>query len=78
MNRESRTATITVQRTRRTWPRIPWKKLSRPARDWWPLQMARELDDAILCLRTNELELGLWIFKTAGNPEAVLATDAFI
>jgi benzoyl-CoA-dihydrodiol lyase len=43
---------------------------------WWPLQMARELDDAILSLRTNELELGLWIMKTAGNAEAVLEIDA--
>jgi len=45
---------------------------------WWPLQMARELDDAILSLRTNELELGLWILKTAGNPDAVLAIDEFL
>jgi len=45
---------------------------------WWPLQMARELDDAILSLRTNELELGLWILKTAGNPGAVLAIDEFL
>ena len=40
--------------------------------------MARELDDAILSLRTNELELGLWVLKTAGNPDAVLAMDKFI
>ena len=40
--------------------------------------MARELDDAILTLRTNELELGLWIIKTTGNPDAVLAIDEFI
>jgi benzoyl-CoA-dihydrodiol lyase len=45
---------------------------------WWPLQMARELDDAILNLRTNELELGLWLFKTLGDPEAVVAIDRFI
>src|SRR5437879_5752060 len=40
--------------------------------------MSRELDDAILTLRASELELGLWIFKTAGNPGAVLANDEFI
>src|SRR5947208_874086 len=45
---------------------------------WWPLQMARELDDAILSLRTNELELGLWVMKTAGSPEAVLAIDKLL
>ena len=43
---------------------------------WWPLQMARELDDAILLLRTNELDLGLVLLKTTGNPDAVLASDA--
>ena len=42
---------------------------------WWPLQMARELDDAILSLRTNELELGLWIMKTSGNADALLEID---
>jgi hypothetical protein len=36
--------------------------------------MARELDDAILNLRTNE-QLGLWILRTAGDSAAVLATD---
>jgi benzoyl-CoA-dihydrodiol lyase len=45
---------------------------------WWPLQMARELDDAILSLRTNEPELGLWILKTVGNPDALVALDGFL
>jgi benzoyl-CoA-dihydrodiol lyase len=45
---------------------------------WWPLQMARELDDAILHLRTNELELGLWLFRTVGDAESVVAIDRFI
>ena len=43
---------------------------------WWPLQMARELDDAILHLRTNELDIGTWILKTDGDAAAVLAADA--
>jgi benzoyl-CoA-dihydrodiol lyase len=38
--------------------------------------MARELDDAILMLRTNEPDIGLWIFKTRGDADAVLAVDA--
>jgi len=50
----------------------------RAGAEWWPLQMARELDDAILSLRTNEPELGLWILKTAGHAEAVLAIDRFL
>jgi benzoyl-CoA-dihydrodiol lyase len=43
---------------------------------WWPLQMARELDDALLMLRTNQRELGTWVLKTAGDADAVLAVDA--
>jgi len=38
--------------------------------------MARELDDAILMLRSNELELGLWLLKTEGDIAAVLQVDA--
>jgi benzoyl-CoA-dihydrodiol lyase len=45
---------------------------------WWPLQMARELDDAILMLRTNHLTLGTWVLKTAGVAARVLAVDAVL
>jgi benzoyl-CoA-dihydrodiol lyase len=43
--------------------------------DSWPLAMARELDDLILDLRTNEPELGTWVLRTAGDPAVVLAHD---
>jgi len=43
---------------------------------WWPFQMARELDDAILMLRTNDLEIGMWLLKTRGDPSLVIAADA--
>ena len=43
---------------------------------WWPLAMARELDDAILMLRTNELDVGTWVLKTQGDVERMLAVDA--
>jgi benzoyl-CoA-dihydrodiol lyase len=43
---------------------------------WWPLQMARELDDAILMLRTNELDIGTWVLRTSGDIDAVLGVDA--
>jgi benzoyl-CoA-dihydrodiol lyase len=46
--------------------------------DWWPLKMARELDDAILSMRTNELEIGLWIMKARGNRDVALAMDEFL
>jgi benzoyl-CoA-dihydrodiol lyase len=45
---------------------------------WWPLAMARELDDAVLHLRTNEPALGLWLLETRGSADAVLAVDAFL
>ena len=43
---------------------------------WYPLQMARELEDAILSMRTNELDIGTWLMKTEGDAAAVLAMDA--
>jgi benzoyl-CoA-dihydrodiol lyase len=43
---------------------------------WWPLAMARELDDALLTLRTNEPALGLLLLRTQGDAAAVLRADA--
>jgi benzoyl-CoA-dihydrodiol lyase len=43
---------------------------------WWPLAMARELDDALLMLRANHREIGTLVLKTSGEPDAVLACDA--
>ena len=43
---------------------------------WYPLAMARELEDAILQMRTNETEIGTWLIKTSGDAAAVLALDA--
>ena len=76
-NREARTATLTVSTPRAGTEDTVEKTLAAGA-SWWPLQMARELDDAMLTLRASELDLGLWIIKTAGNPGAVLANDEFI
>jgi benzoyl-CoA-dihydrodiol lyase len=76
-NREARTATITV-RAPESVTEYTLEKVVAAGANWWPLQMARELDDAILTLRASELDLGLWIFKTTGNPHAVLAIDEFI
>jgi benzoyl-CoA-dihydrodiol lyase len=42
---------------------------------FWPLAVTRELDDLILDLRTNEPELGTWVFRTEGDPALVLAHD---
>ena len=79
MNHEARTATVTV-----TGPATDVAGVTTVAEAtalgarWWPLQMARELDDAILRLRINQPDLGLWILKAAGDPAAVLASDAFV
>jgi benzoyl-CoA-dihydrodiol lyase len=45
---------------------------------FWPMRLARELDDAILELRLNELELGTIVFKSEGDAGRVLAFDAFL
>ena len=42
---------------------------------FWPLALARELDDLILHLRTNEEEIGLWALRTAGRADLVEAYD---
>ncbi len=46
--------------------------------NWYPLVLARELDDAILQMRTNEPDVGTWVFKTTGSLEAVAAMDAVL
>ncbi len=45
---------------------------------FYPLRLARELDDAIVHLRLNELDVGTWIFKSQGDPAQVLAFDALL
>jgi benzoyl-CoA-dihydrodiol lyase len=76
-NREARTVTLLV-RAPEAVPAYTLESALVAGAHWWPLQMARELDDAILTLRTTELDLGLWILKAAGNPEAVLAADELL
>ena len=76
-DRAARTATVTVRGPDTVRAASVEDAISEGA-SWWPLQMSRELDDAILSLRTNELELGLWLFKTTGDPQAVVDVDRFI
>ena len=74
MDRPGRAAALTV-RAPATFEDTPPAKLDA---SWWPLAMARELDDAILTLRTNELDIGTWIVKTEGDAAIVLAHDEFM
>ncbi len=46
--------------------------------EFWPLELVRSLDDAILHLRANETALGTWIMKSQGSLENVLAFDRFL
>lgn len=43
--------------------------------DYWPLALTRELDDLILHLRTNEIELGTWVFRVVADSDRVRAYD---
>ena len=74
LDRSARTATITVKAPEGAQP-TDIAAIEAAGSDWYPLQMARQLDDAILHLRTNELDLGTWILKTEGSVDAVLAMD---
>jgi len=74
IDRAARTATLTVSAPSAPQPG-DLAGIHAAGAAWWPLAMARDLDDAILMLRTNELELGTWILKTRGDADAVLAAD---
>ncbi|MEO0317445.1 MAG: hypothetical protein RL404_1122 [Pseudomonadota bacterium] len=74
IDRAARNATLTVKAPSSMQP-TDIAGIEAAGVNWWPLQMARELDDAILHLRTNEIEIGTWLLKTAGDAQAVLACD---
>ncbi|AUT67835.1 MULTISPECIES: 2,3-epoxybenzoyl-CoA dihydrolase [Paraburkholderia] len=75
IDRAKRTATFTAKAPTTEQPTDIDAIVAKGA-SWWPLQYARELDDAILSMRTNELDIGTWILKTEGDARAVLAVDA--
>jgi benzoyl-CoA-dihydrodiol lyase len=77
IDRSKRSATLTLKAPTGAQPKDV-AGIEAAGAAWWPLQMARELDDAILCLRTNELDIGTWLLKTEGDAAAVLASDALM
>jgi benzoyl-CoA-dihydrodiol lyase len=77
IDRNARVATLTVRAPQAVTAKSAAEILAAGV-NWWPLQMTRELDDAILNLRTNEQDLGLWQLKTEGDARHVLDTDAII
>jgi benzoyl-CoA-dihydrodiol lyase len=76
-DRERRIAHLTVKAPEAAQP-ADIEGILKAGVNWWPLRLARELDDAILNLRTNELELGTWLLRTDGDAAAVLACDAVL
>jgi len=77
IDRSKRTATLTIKAPTGAQP-TDVAGIEALGAAWWPLQMTRELDDAILNLRTNELDIGTWLLKTEGDAAAVLAADALL
>ncbi len=77
IDRARRTATFTVRAPSGPQPQTIDAIVAAGA-GWWPLAMGRELDDAILSMRTNEPQIGLWLLATAGDAQAVLAADALL
>jgi benzoyl-CoA-dihydrodiol lyase len=77
IDRVKRTATLTVHAPKGALPDNV-AAIQAAGANWYPLQMARELDDAILNLRTNELDIGTWLLKTAGDAKLALQSDAIL
>jgi benzoyl-CoA-dihydrodiol lyase len=74
IDRTRRTATFTVQA-----PTSPVQAeiaaIEAAGAAWYPLALARQLEDAILSMRTNELDIGVWLVRTQGDAAAVLTMD---
>ena len=70
-------ATVTVRGPSQTAP-VSIEAAHALGAKFWPLTVARELEDAILHLRTNEPAIGVLLFRTNGDAKAVLAHDDFL
>ena len=75
IDRAKRTAVFTVHAPSGAQP-ASIADIEAAGSNWFPLVLARELEDAILLMRTNENEIGTWLIKTQGDAAAVLAMDA--
>jgi benzoyl-CoA-dihydrodiol lyase len=75
IDRAKRIATFTVKAPIAAVESTP-EAIESAASNWYPFVLARELDDAILQMRTNELDIGTWVWKTQGDAANVLAMDA--
>ncbi|NQW92470.1 MAG: benzoyl-CoA-dihydrodiol lyase [Polaromonas sp.] len=74
VDRTRRIATVTVKAPSAAVESTP-QTIEAAGANWYPLKLQRELDDAILNLRTNELEVGTWVIKTSGDAAQVMKMD---
>jgi benzoyl-CoA-dihydrodiol lyase len=77
IDRAGRRATLTLEGPRQP-PPASAAAMEIEGAAFWPLRLARELDDAILHLRLNEPQIGVLIFRSEGDGACVLAHDAFL
>ena len=77
IDRAKRTATFTIKGPQGAQPH-DIAGIQAAGAAWYPLALGRELEDAILSMRTNELDIGTWLIKTEGDAAAVLAMDAML
>ena len=77
IDRKARTASFTISMpTEATAAHL--EDFEEAGADWYPLRLAQELDDAILWMRTNELETGVWLMNTRGEIDSVLSMDRIL
>ncbi|WP_238365098.1 2,3-epoxybenzoyl-CoA dihydrolase [Mesobacterium pallidum] len=77
LDRKGRKATITIKGPEDAAP-ADMDAMQALGAEAWMLRACRELEDAILHLRLNEMELGLMVFQTQGDPETLLAHEALL
>ena len=77
LDRAARTADLVLLGPERA-PPADAAGIEREGEGFWPLALARELDDAIVHLRHNELEIGTWLLRSRGDLSRVLAHDALL
>ena len=77
VDRAKRVATFTVKAPAGDQPKTV-AEIEAAGSTWYPLVLARELEDAILSMRTNELDVGTWLIQTEGDAAAVLSMDAVL
>ena len=77
VDRDSRIATFLMRAPESAGPHTP-EAIVAAGDQWWPLAAARELDDAILLLRSNEVDVGTWVLRSRGDIEVVIEIDRIL